>query len=173
MSEPNLLFEIDGFPDYFVGVDLNIYSGKRDKIKKLKTHINVYGYYLVSFSKDGKVYTKLVHRLIADMFIPNSDIFTEVDHINHNRLDNRLENLRWVTRSDNGRNQGMSKRNTSGEQGICFHKRDNSWRAQWNDNQGKIKEKSFSIKKYGDTQAKQLAIDIRNKMVDELYNRPT
>ena len=117
----------------------------------------------------GKAYTKRVHRLIAKMFIPNPYNLPNIDHINHNKTDNRLENLRWVSQRDNNRNMSMSIKNTSGIQGVTFDKRDN-WRAQWCDNQGKVEGKYFAIKKYGDN-AKQLAIDYRKKMVDLLYNR--
>lgn len=46
----------------------------------------------------------LVHRLVAETFIPNPDNKLFVDHINRVRDDNRVENLRWVTRSENQRN---------------------------------------------------------------------
>jgi hypothetical protein len=104
------------------------------------------------------------------MFIPNPDNLSDVDHINQDRLDNRLENLRWVTHKDNGRNRGMSKNNTSGYEGVSFYKTQNIWRALWVDNEGKLIQKYFSIKKYGDN-AKQLAIDYRKKMVKLYYNR--
>ncbi|MCH7686587.1 MAG: HNH endonuclease [Planctomycetes bacterium] len=42
------------------------------------------------------------------------------DHINRNRLDNRDENLRFVTFSQNQINKGLSTRNTSGFKGVCF-----------------------------------------------------
>ena len=45
------------------------------------------------------------HRLIAIQWIPNPDNLPEVDHINHIRSDNHLENLRWVTRSENNKNK--------------------------------------------------------------------
>lgn len=45
------------------------------------------------------------HRLIAVQFIPNPDNLPQVDHINHNRTDNRIENLRWVSSSGNSRNK--------------------------------------------------------------------
>lgn len=51
---------------------------------------------------NGRLYQ--VHRLIAEAFIPNPDNKPEVDHINRNPSDNRVENLRWASRSENLRN---------------------------------------------------------------------
>lgn len=50
--------------------------------------------------------TLRVHRMVAKAFIPNDDPEnkTEIDHINHDRSDNRVENLRWVSRLENMRN---------------------------------------------------------------------
>jgi hypothetical protein len=170
--DAEFLIELDEFPDYFVGVD-GVYSEKRGRMKKMGGSIDSVGYNRVSLSKDGKEIKKRVHRFIAQMLIPNPNNLSDVDHINHNRLDNRLENLRWVSHRDNGRNQSMSKKNTSGEQGVGFYKYGKYpyWYAHWKDNQKKQKSKAFSISIYGDD-AKQLAIDYRKKMVDELYNRP-
>ena len=164
----NYLIELEDFPKYFVGVD-GVYSEKSGKIKKLKSSI-CRGYYKVNLYQDGKQYKKSVHRLIAQTFTPNPNNLKQVDHINRDRLDNRLENLRWVTNKDNGRNRSMSKDNTSGYQGVRFHKSNNSWAATWCDKEGKQKTKTFSINKYG-TDAKKLAIEYRQKIVDELYNR--
>ena len=70
---------------------------------------------VVSESDDGKGYIQVAlngkpyrkHRLIAEQFIPNDDPLhkTEVDHINRNRSDNHIENLRWVSNSENQKNK--------------------------------------------------------------------
>ena len=59
------------------------------------------GYYMVNLTVDGVRYQKWIHRLVAEAFIPNPDNLPEVDHKNGRKLDNRANNLRWVTKEDN------------------------------------------------------------------------
>jgi len=60
------------------------------------------GYYHVHLS-DGhdKIKAKLVHRLVAEAFIPNPNNYPCVNHINEHKTDNRAENLEWCTHSVN------------------------------------------------------------------------
>jgi len=51
----------------------------------------------------------------------------EIDHINGDRQDNRLENLRSVTRSQNQFNKAMAQNNTSGYRGVSWHKKSQQW----------------------------------------------
>ena len=74
-----------------------------------------------------------VYRLIMDC--PDDMV---VDHINHNTFDNRKENLRICTVSQNGMNQKLSLRNKSGIKGVSFHKKSNKWRAIITVNQKQI-----------------------------------
>jgi len=55
----------------------------------------------------GKDY--LLHRIIAHSFIPNFDSYLEIDHIDGNKSNNRIDNLRWVTRSENRRNPNTQR----------------------------------------------------------------
>ena len=102
-------------------------------------------------------YIQKFHRLIA----PEADI---VDHRNGNGLDNRKKNLRDGSGGVNENNRAQRDDNTSGTTGISFHKRDNTWCAQWSEN-GARKRMYFSIEKYGsDEKAKQKAIEHRKSM---------
>lgn len=62
--------------------------------------------------------TTTIHRMVAMAFIPNPENKLLVDHINTIKTDNRLENLRWVTHSENSRNEITLKRNIESHKGI-------------------------------------------------------
>jgi hypothetical protein len=59
------------------------------------------GYVVVCLSTDGKNKAFSVHRLVAQSFIPNPEGLKEVNHINGDKSDNRVENLEWSDRSRN------------------------------------------------------------------------
>jgi len=62
----------------------------------------VHGYGVFSFRKNG-VFQKSIHRLVMEHFSPNPDPkkYTEINHINEDKLDNSLSNLEWCTHSEN------------------------------------------------------------------------
>lgn len=66
------------------------------------------GYLHVGFMKNGKQITKLSHRIIAETFlIKPSDKHEVVNHKDHNRTNNRVDNLEWATRSHNARHSKL------------------------------------------------------------------
>ena len=98
---------IAGFPGYFVTDHGYIISKKSGEPRFLKTWLqrsnnpNILGYENVILCKDGKKHYKLVHRLVAEAFIPNPTNLPEVNHKNHKRTDNCVDNLEWCTQKDN------------------------------------------------------------------------
>lgn len=94
---------IKGFEDYQIDRDGNV-MGIRFK-RFLKPGKNTHGYLCVNLYKDKKPTFCPIHRLLALQFIPNPDNLPCVDHIDRNRQNNSLENLRWVTISQNVRNK--------------------------------------------------------------------
>lgn len=71
------------------------------KWKKLKPTTTPYGYKSVCLYYGGKTKTFLVHRMVAELYIDNTDNKTEVNHIDGNKLNNHFSNLEWVTKKEN------------------------------------------------------------------------
>jgi hypothetical protein len=69
-----------------------------EKVSVLKPWVHTTGYWRVSLGRNN---LKYVHRLMALAFLPNPEGLTQVDHIDGNRLNLALENLRWVSQKQN------------------------------------------------------------------------
>ena len=69
--------------------------------REVKPRLGCYGYLSVTIPYRKEC---LIHRLVAEAFIPNPENKPAVDHINGNKLDNRVENLRWVSYKENNNN---------------------------------------------------------------------
>lgn len=72
------------------------------------------GYFFVQLKKDKKSFNKTIHRLVAEAFIDNSKNLRDVNHINGNKKDNRLENLEWCSSEYNHAHAAMSGLSASG-----------------------------------------------------------
>ncbi len=97
--------------------------GDYDKIKNYAWHKNKSGY-LVYLQNDGHKYS---NNIILSRIIMNAPTDMVVDHINHNKLDNRKSNLRLATVSQNGMNHIISKDNKSGNSGVWYDKINKKW----------------------------------------------
>lgn len=103
--------QVQGFENYLVsnhGRILNLDTGRI-----LKPCTNTNGYHYVVLSKEGKAKNFLVHRLVAQAFIPNIENKPQVNHIDENKKNNHLSNLEWATVKENAnhgtRNERLSK----------------------------------------------------------------
>jgi len=111
-----------------------------------------YGYAVTTIKHNGKK-LQLMHRMIIGV----TDRWTLVDHINGNKLDNTRSNLRLCNASENARNRGATKNNTTGIKGLYYDKSNNGWVPHIKLN-NKHHTKYFSCKKHGEKLAKDLAI---------------
>lgn len=80
-------------------------SYKNGKLKILNHDISNNDYHSVVLCKNNIKKKVLVHRLVAQVFIPNPDNKEQVDHIDLNKNNNQISNLRWATRSENCKNK--------------------------------------------------------------------
>ena len=131
----------------------------------MKQRINPNGYNIVDVRMNYKKDLKLVHRLIAIAFIPNPNNLPIIDHIDGNRVNNNIENLRWASYSQNAMNTKIRVNNTSGTKGISYHKRDKVWAAFISYNNQKLH--------LGNFKTKEEAIEARTNKANELFKEFT
>ena len=120
--------EIVGFPNYLIYEDGRVYNQKYNRF--LKQCVNSHGYFHVNLRRDGKTKLCRIHRLIAQHYISNPENKPCIDHIDRNKLNNNISNLRWVTHKENMNNCSIGKNNKSGHINISYDKLTNLWRFQ-------------------------------------------
>lgn len=91
--------------------------------------IDSHGYRVISFKHEGKSHNIKAHRL-AWLITYGYMAESHIDHVNRNRKDNRIDNLRDVHPSTNQRNMSMMRTNKSGITGVYWDKQSKKWRAQ-------------------------------------------
>lgn len=117
--------KIKGFENYAISNFGNVLNIKTQKFLKSSKDGN--GYLFVKLCKNEKRIMRKIHRLIAEHFIDNPNNYPCVDHIDRDRTNNSISNLRWTTSQINSRN--MSKKNNCSSiyKGVCFYKKNNNW----------------------------------------------
>ncbi len=93
--------EIKDFPGYTITDDGKVISYKFKEPRIMKTWLQKSGYENIKLCKENHTYHFLIHRLVAEAFIPNPNNLPEVNHKNKIRNDNRVENLEWCSRKEN------------------------------------------------------------------------
>jgi len=96
------------------------------KVRTIKTHLYHQGkeqqqYYRIQLSQNGIVKKFMIHRLVALAFVSNPDNKPQVDHIDGNKHNNCVDNLRWVTSSENHLNPSTHYK-TCGENHYGYQK---------------------------------------------------
>lgn len=89
--------------DYYCDIMGNVYSNKFNKLKKIKARLHPEGYLQVALMIEGKRKEKLIHRLVAEAFLLNTDNKPHINHKDGNKMNNHRENLEWATPSENGK----------------------------------------------------------------------
>jgi len=97
----------------------------KGKIKKKPAGTKVSSGYIGICVGDKRYFAHRLAWVLHYGFWPNE----QIDHINGDKADNRISNLREATNSQNGKNYGFNTRNTSGVKGVSFCKSTGRWRA--------------------------------------------
>jgi len=99
-----------------------------DMIKQYCWRLKKSGYLITNIRHEDKRYTVEMHRLIINNFPFSKDLKNYVlDHIDRNKRNNRRSNIRITERQKNSFNSNISKSNTSGVIGVCWHKENSCW----------------------------------------------
>ena len=151
----------------------------RNARKPLKFFINNKGYCCITLTKSKKKFHCLIHRLVANTFIPNPNCKTEVNHRDGNKLNNNVCNLEWVTSAENkqhARKTGLSIYNrpslgiklsqSSQYFNVGYDAQRNKWRAGIRINGKTVGQKRFNSEE-------EAALHV-NRLLDEydIQDRP-
>lgn len=120
--------DVKGYEDLYSVSSLGSVLGKK-RGKTLKPKTDRYGYFCVVLCKENKIAYRTVHSIVAESFLNHDRLIKGlvVNHINHIRNDNRLENLEIVTIRENVIK--TKHKYTSEYPGVCWSKKLNKWRA--------------------------------------------
>jgi len=114
---------ISGFPNYIISNHGNVYSNRG----LMKPRKNSGGYLQICLC-NKIIKNHSISRLVALHFLEKTG--NEVDHIDRNKLNNHVNNLRWVSRNENQRNRSKKQNCSSKYKGIYWNQNKNKWHVQ-------------------------------------------
>jgi len=115
---------------YILKSDVFLVMSKMSGKLLTRTYDKGTGYYKIQLLNNHNCWKlKYEHRVIADLYVENNrkGVADIVDHINRQKKDNSVRNLRWVTRSENLLNSIVQTNNKCGVQNVYYHNRDDLW----------------------------------------------
>ncbi len=119
-DEEPIVKDIDGFPDYEIDSFGGITSYKSGSPRRIKPCVDHGRYAKVVLSDgDGRHHNKLLHRLLAESFIPNPEGYPIVRHYDDDPHNNDLSNLMWGTAKDNADDRSRNER-TAHKKVYCY-----------------------------------------------------
>ena len=136
-----------------------IKTSKKMNIGDEAGHISPRGY--ITISINYKIY--MAHRLVWMFHYGDIPTGIQIDHINQNKSDNRIENLRLATISQNHYNITKRKNNTSGYKGVSRYRRGKKWEAVMSHNNKKIHLGLFATPELASEAYKEAAIKLQGE----------
>ena len=162
------LYEVSEFGNIysvekFIVCGKNKSSIRKQERKEKSFRFDKYGYKRISLSKNGKVKTIALHRIVAENFIKGNSSLT-VNHKDGNKLNNHFSNLEWVSNRENINHYHLNTNKTSKYPGVHFKKDVKKWNARIRVgkvryNLGNFLEEENAAKAYKEAQIKYDIID--------------
>jgi len=119
---------IEGYPDYAVSDRGFVLS--KNKMRILKGCVDSVGYPCLNIYRDQVRRHVRVHTLVAEAFLDNPNTYKYVDHIDGDKTNNTIENLRWCSNGENQMNKEKTSKNKSGYKGVHIHSSSGKWNVQ-------------------------------------------
>lgn len=158
VKDSSIWKEVKGYEGrYFISDQGKI----KNKKASLKSAIDKYGYEKVTLYKNGQGKCFKIHRLVALHFLPNPDGKDFVNHLDHDKLNNRVENLEWVNHAENMCHHFSKDRHRRKSRyvGLIWKEKDKVWLSRV-----KVKGKYVYVKEFKNEEE---AYEARKKFIQE------